>query len=150
MPDSTAAPWTVARQTPLFHSISQASILESVTIFFSRGSSQPKDWTLVSCIGRQILYHWATREAIVVFYSVGIFRTSSMGGSISSNPERTAWRRLGEKPGYIEFLWQRADSLNIKRWLLIKETQIFQSKEFRTFLCMGRCKSLGSLKSFLW
>ena len=25
-----------------------------------------------------------------------------------------------------------------------------QVKEFSAFLCMGRCKSLGSLKSFLW
>ena len=30
--------------------------------------------------------------------------------------------------------------------LLIKENQITQVKEFSTFLCMGRCKSLGSLK----
>ena len=27
------------------------------------GSSQTRDRTCVSCIGRQILYHWATREA---------------------------------------------------------------------------------------
>ena len=27
------------------------------------GSSQIRDWTCVSCIGRRILYHWATREA---------------------------------------------------------------------------------------
>ena len=27
------------------------------------GSSQTKDWTHVSCTGRQMLYHWATREA---------------------------------------------------------------------------------------
>ena len=26
-------------------------------------SSQIKDWACVSCIGRKILYHWATREA---------------------------------------------------------------------------------------
>ena len=26
-------------------------------------SFQPRDWTLVSCTGRRILYHWATREA---------------------------------------------------------------------------------------
>ena len=28
------------------------------------GSSQTRDQTHVSCIGRQILYHWATREAL--------------------------------------------------------------------------------------
>ena len=36
--------------------ILQASILECVTIPFSRGSSKPRDRTQVSCIGRQILY----------------------------------------------------------------------------------------------
>ena len=43
------------------HGISQARILEQVAISFSRGSSWPRDWTHVFCIGRQILYHWATR-----------------------------------------------------------------------------------------
>ena len=46
------------------HEISQARILEWVAISFSRGSSQPRDFTHVSCIGRQILYHWATWEAL--------------------------------------------------------------------------------------
>ena len=32
------------------HGISQARILEWVAISFSRGSSQPRDWTLISCI----------------------------------------------------------------------------------------------------
>ena len=31
----------------------------------------------------------------------------------------------------------------------MKESQIFQVKEFSPFLCMGRCKSLDSGKSFL-
>ena len=35
--------------------ISQVIILECVAICFSRGSSQPRDWTHVSCIGRWIL-----------------------------------------------------------------------------------------------
>ena len=45
------------------HEIFQARILEWVAISYSRGSSQPRDQTCncgVSCIGRQILYHWAT------------------------------------------------------------------------------------------
>ena len=40
-----------------------ARILESVAISSSRGSSQPRDRTWVSCIGRGILYHWTTWEA---------------------------------------------------------------------------------------
>ena len=41
------------------HGISQARILKWVAIAFSRGSSQPKHKTHISCIGRWILYHWA-------------------------------------------------------------------------------------------
>ena len=57
----------------------------------------------------------------VMFYLVGIFRMASPGDSISSSPERTALRRRGEEPGYLEVLQQRAGSLNIKKLLLIKE-----------------------------
>ena len=45
------------------HGISQARILEWVAMPFSRASSRPRDQTCVSCIGRQILHCWATREA---------------------------------------------------------------------------------------
>ena len=45
------------------HRISQARILEWVAIYFSKGSSWSRDRTCVSCIGRLILYHWATWEA---------------------------------------------------------------------------------------
>ena len=50
------------------HGISQARILEWVAISSSRGSSRPRDQTCVSCMGRQILYHWASSEVQVLFY----------------------------------------------------------------------------------
>ena len=50
------------------HGISQTRILEWVAISFSRGSSKPRNQTHVSCIGRQILYHWATREEFFQLY----------------------------------------------------------------------------------
>ena len=85
-----------------------------------------------------------------MFYSMGIFRTSSPGDSISSNPERTAPGRQGVGSQVIQTFCNKGQAVgNIKRLLLIKENQISQGKEFSAFLCMGRCKSLGSLKSFL-
>ena len=45
----------VARQAPLSMEFSQARILEWVAIPFSREPSQPRDGTLVSCVGTQIL-----------------------------------------------------------------------------------------------
>ena len=70
-----------------------------------------------------------------MIYSVGMFRTSSPGDSISRSPNIIALWRWGEEPGYIEVLHQRASILNIKRLLLIKEDQIAQVKEFSAFLC---------------
>ena len=49
------------------HWIFQAQILEWVAISYSRASSWPKDpkhVSYISCIGRQILYHCATWEAL--------------------------------------------------------------------------------------
>jgi len=56
---------TLAHQDPLsVHGISQARILESVCHFLSQGIFWPRDWTGVSCIVKQILYHWATWETL--------------------------------------------------------------------------------------
>ena len=44
------------------HGISQARILEWVAISFSKGSSQPGNWTHISCIvGRRFFTTWAIR-----------------------------------------------------------------------------------------
>ena len=45
------------------HGILQARILERAAISFSRGSSQPRDRTQVSCIADRRFTIWATREA---------------------------------------------------------------------------------------
>ena len=45
------------------HGILQVRILEWIANSFSRGSSPPRGGTCISCIGRWILYHWATRES---------------------------------------------------------------------------------------
>ena len=44
------------------HGILHARILEWLPISFSRGSSQPKDQTLISCIAGWFFTIWATRE----------------------------------------------------------------------------------------
>ena len=48
-----ATTWTVACQVPSIYGISQASILDWGAISKSRGSSQPRLQTHVSCFGRQ-------------------------------------------------------------------------------------------------
>ena len=45
------------------HGISQTRILEWIAVSYSRGSFQPRDWTLVSCIAGRFFTIWASREA---------------------------------------------------------------------------------------
>ena len=58
-----ATPWTAACQAPLSIGFPRQE-LEWVALSFSRGSSWPKGQSQVSCIDKQILYCWATREAL--------------------------------------------------------------------------------------
>ena len=56
------------------HGISQARILEWVAMPFSRGSSQARDQTHVSCLAGEFFTHWATWEAcddckLIISYS---------------------------------------------------------------------------------
>ena len=58
--------WTVAHQAPLFTGFFQARILEWVAMPSSRGFSQPRYWThisCVSCIADQLFTVWAIGEA---------------------------------------------------------------------------------------
>ena len=64
------------------HGIFQARILEWVAISSSRGSSWPRDWTHVSCIGRRILYHWATWKALYAEYIMRNARLSESQAGI--------------------------------------------------------------------
>ena len=69
---SNILPWNTGQRSltgcsPLgsyLHGIFQTRILEWVAISSSRGSSPPRDQIHISCIGRWILYHWATWEAL--------------------------------------------------------------------------------------
>ena len=65
-----------------------------------------------------------------------------LGGSISNNPEKTA---PGGKRGAKEFGEQRAGCRN-KRLVANNRKLDTSVRDFSTFLYMGRCKALGSLK----
>ena len=55
------------------HGILQARTAEWVAISSSRGSFWHRDGICISCIGRQILYHWANWEAPLGWYQMGKF-----------------------------------------------------------------------------
>ena len=54
---------TLCNPMGLVHGILQARLLEWVSFPFSRGSSQPRDWTQVFYIAGGFLTSWATRKA---------------------------------------------------------------------------------------
>ena len=85
-----------------------------------------------------------------MLYFVWFWGTSHAWETVSQVTMRELSQGVKGGASYIEVLQQKGGSLNIKRWLLTKENQIAQVKEFSSSLWMGRCKSLGSQKSFLW
>ena len=85
MSDSLHNPADCSPPGSSVHGISQARILEWVAIFFSRGSSQLKDLSGISCIVRQILYHWTTWEALKTGIDVYKFTSSDLGVSLLIN-----------------------------------------------------------------
>ena len=67
------------------HGISHARILEWIAISLSRGSSQPRDWTHVSYIGRWIRYHpakgkwkWKSLSPVRLFVTPWTIRSDQL------------------------------------------------------------------------
>ena len=74
------------------HGFLQVRILEWVAIPFSRGSSQPKNRTQVSCIAGRFFTIWATREALWVSWVISKARNKSSQLERWYLPSKQAWR----------------------------------------------------------
>ena len=80
------------------HGILQARILEWVVIPFFRGSSQPRDWTQVSCITGRFFIFWATRELhsrfLIQISLISLFNTNMRAKSLQlcATLWTTAWQ----------------------------------------------------------
>ena len=78
------------------HGILQVRILEWVAISSSRGSSWLRDWSHISCIGRWILYHWATWEALSAYYVQRIV-IISVDSALEQNYSLVGWEKCMHK-----------------------------------------------------
>ena len=108
------------------HGILQARILEWVVISFFRGSSQDP-WPGIDP---------KTRDQTQVSCIAGRFF------AIWATREAQSW--LGNT------CWIHVLSIHLDKKITANhEEQISQVNDFSAFLCMGKCKNLGSLKSFL-
>ena len=88
------------------HGIIQARILEWVAIPSFRESSPPRNRTQVSCIsclGRQVLYHWAIREDNLIstnFKNEFCGFSITLGRMLIREKERWSW-----ETGHLALLW---------------------------------------------
>ena len=76
------------------YGILQARILEWAAISFSRGSSQPRDWTQVSCIAGRFFTIYTTRVVLIHQHVAPPFWTSLSSGhcrALSSVPCAPWW-----------------------------------------------------------
>ena len=72
---SFATPWTVAHKAPLSTGFPRQENWSEL-LFLSLADLWPRDRTHISCIGRWVLYLWATKEALSQLY-YNFFKKSS-------------------------------------------------------------------------
>ena len=111
------------------HGILQARIWGCNAIPFSRGSSQPKDWThssCVSCIFRQILYHATTWEAQVSM----IMASQRYSGPNSQDLWRCDLHGKRDLQIWLRILIGGADPVLI-RWAYSSHRGLYERKRVR-------------------
>ena len=74
-------------------------ILEWVAYPFSRGSSQPRNWTRVSCIAGRFFTNWAMREREIILSG------SDLQGGLGPSPGAFSFWPWSSKQLYCELQW---------------------------------------------
>ena len=113
-----ATPWTAAYQAPpsmgfskqeywsgvplpsLLQSTGSVIVAHGLLALKHVGSPQIRDQTCVSCIGRQILYHWATREALLFIFLKGFEQRRiqyRIGAKVNRVQALVDWSHEGQK-----------------------------------------------------
>ena len=81
-----ATPWTVAHQAPLSTGVLQARILEWIVMSSSRGSSQPRDLTQVSCIADGFFTYSTLLSLFILFKLSEICPLRALSSVLSHSP----------------------------------------------------------------
>ena len=100
------------------HGTLQAGVLEWAAVPFSRGSSQPRDQTQVSCIAGGFFTSWATRE--VIRQEIARVNTDILGIS------KLKWTRMGDfnsDDHYIHYCGQESLRRNGVAFIVNKRIQ---------------------------
>ena len=80
--------------------------------FLLQGSSWPRDQTHISCIGRQVLYHWATSKTLKMFQ----FSSFQFSRSVMSNSLRPHESQHARPPCPSPAPGVHSNSLPSSRW----------------------------------
>ena len=112
------------------HGIFQARILDWAAISFSRGSSQPRDRTWVSCIADRRFTIWATREALTSWH----FTHFQISTPLPPNLWRPGGKRLwAERVGLFRHskisapvTWTKFRYTELRHWLSLHITSTLQ------------------------
>ena len=119
------------------------------------GSSQTRDWTRVSCVGRWTLYHWATREAPEQVFNAD--ESALLWGKIM--PWRAfllVRKRSGHQDLRLEGLtllfWANAVGFMIGTAFIYKTANPWALKEKINISCQsfGCARRLGQWEPFFW
>ena len=88
--------------------ILQTRMLEWVAISFPRGSSQPRDGTLVSHIAGRLFTIWATREVLIRELQINTMRYgyTSVGMSKTQTLATLCWWGCGATWVFVHCLWE--------------------------------------------
>ena len=95
------------------HGILQARILEWVVIPFSRGSSLPRNWNQISCIGGRFFTFWDTKEALCEYMCIGNLSICSSCSVLSDSLQP-----FGLKPTMGSFVYRISEAI-ILEWVAI-------------------------------
>ena len=125
---------------PSVHAVFQARILEWIAMPFSTGSSQPRDWSQVSCNAGRFFTIWATRCRYCQFLS---------------SPKENNFFSLKSflKTSFVSSIWQLSPSVFLAlmltaNFLSIDVTQIPDLLLPNPHICSLKIKALNIFSTF--
>ena len=132
--------------------------LKWVAISFSRGSSQPRNGTCISCIGRQILYCWATWESHCPFPQTQLSDSNAISSwSPVESKVIFSWPHLSvffHDPITLNFMLKLHNSTSFLLWsrkslkskpISSHTQQLFITQALTSSLLQGQCLTFTGL-----
>ena len=122
------------------HGILQAKTLMWVAIPFSRGSSQLRGWTQVSCIAGRFFTIWATRKGSVLISNAMVGENRHAG--IKQDIPSWFWtdstvRRYTSLSNSENVYWSKVKSLCLRKQS--KSTSENRLKSLKSLVCLSVC-----------